>query len=50
MRQLFTIAFILLFSVGLFAEGPITKHVVFLKDKNNNPYSCFPHFWKTPPV
>lgn len=38
MRQLFAIV-ILLFSTGLFASGPIAKHVVFLKDKNNNPYS-----------
>jgi serine protease AprX len=39
MRQLYTIAFILLFSSGLFAGRATEKHVVFLKDKNNNPYS-----------
>ena len=39
MRQLLAIAFILLFSTVLTAGGPISKHVVFLKDKNNNPYS-----------
>jgi hypothetical protein len=37
MKQLFAITFMLLFTSGLFAQEE--KHVVFLKDKDNNPYS-----------
>jgi serine protease AprX len=39
MRQLLPVFLILLFSTVLFAGAPTAKHVVFLKDKNNNPYS-----------
>jgi len=39
MRQFFVVFLILLFSTVLLAGGPTAKHVVFLKDKNNNPYS-----------
>lgn len=37
MKQLFTITFIFLFLSGLVAQEQ--KHVVFLKNKDNNPYS-----------
>ena len=37
MKHLLPIAFVILFSVSLFAQDQ--KHVVFLKDKNDNPYS-----------
>jgi serine protease AprX len=37
--SLFAIIFIFLFSTGVFAGRATGKHVVFLKDKNNNPYS-----------
>ena len=39
MRKLLPVFLILLFSTVLFAVGPVAKYVVFLKDKNNNPYS-----------
>ncbi|MEI7661025.1 MAG: S8 family peptidase [Bacteroidota bacterium] len=38
MKQLFFIAFAFIFSSILSAQG-IEKHVVFIKDKNNNPFS-----------
>ena len=38
MKQIFVIASAIMFSLGLFAQG-VEKHVVFFKDKNNNPYS-----------
>ena len=38
MNRLLLIASAILFSFGLFAQG-IEKHVIFLKDKNNNPFS-----------
>lgn len=37
MKRLLSITFLLLFTAGLFAQEQ--KHVVFLKDKDNNPYS-----------
>ena len=39
MRRLFIIACIILFSTIEFAQGATQKHVVFLTDKNNNPYT-----------
>ena len=38
MKHILTIVTAVLFSISLFAQG-VEKHVVFLKDKNNNPYS-----------
>ena len=38
MKCLLMIATAIIFSIGLFAQGT-EKHVVFLTDKNNNPYS-----------
>ena len=35
----FAFASIFLFLIALFAHGSTQRHVVFLKDKNNNPYS-----------
>ncbi len=38
MKQFITLASFILVSLAVFAQG-VEKHVVFLKDKNNNPYS-----------
>ena len=39
MRRIFAIASILLFFVTALVQGATQKHVVFLKDKNDNPYT-----------
>jgi serine protease AprX len=39
MRRLFITACILLITPLVFAQGATSKHVVFLTDKNNNPYT-----------
>ena len=39
MNRFLTILSAVIFSAGLFAQGVIPKHVVFLKNKDNNPYS-----------
>ena len=38
MKKYFLFLLVILFPAGIFAQGT-EKHVVFLKDKNNNPYS-----------